>query len=118
MIEPARLLQSKGFEIYATKGTSSFLSTYKIPNTRVYMNDEEGEPKVLRMLHNKEIDLVVSVPKVVDIEHIDNGYKVRRAAVDLNIPLITNSRLAGAFINAFCSIPIDDLDILSWEELK
>ncbi len=118
MIEPARLLQSKGFEIYATKGTSSFLSTYKIPNTRVYMNDEDGEPKVLRMLHNKEIDLVVSVPKVVDIEHIDNGYKVRRAAVDLNIPLITNSRLAGAFINAFCSIPIDDLDILSWEELK
>ena len=118
ILEPARLLQKKGFEIYATKGTSAFLSTYKIPNTRVYMNDEEGEPKVLQMLHKKQIDLVVSVPKVVDTENIDNGYKVRRAAVDLNIPLITNSRLASAFINAFCSISVDDLDILSWEELK
>ncbi len=118
MLEPARLLQSRGYTLYATKGTSAFLSTYKIPNTRVYMNDEEGEPKVLKMLHKKEIDMVVSVPKVVDTENIDNGYKVRRAAVDLNIPLITNSRLAGAFINAFCSISIDDLDILSWEELK
>ena len=118
MLEPARLLQSKGFQIYATKGTSSFLSAYKIPNTRVYMNDEDGGPKVLQMLHQKQIDLVVSIPKVVDTEHIDNGYKVRRAAVDLNIPLITNARLAGAFINAFCSISIDDLDILSWEELK
>ena len=118
MLEPARLLQSKGYTIYATKGTSSFLTTYKIPNTRVFMNNEEGEPKVMKMLHKKQIDLVVSVPKVVDTEQIDNGYKVRRAAVDLNIPLITNSRLASAFINAFCSISIDDLDILSWEELK
>ena len=82
------------------------------------MNDEEGEPKILQMLHEKQIDLVVSVPKVVDIEQIDNGYKVRRAAVDLNIPLVTNSRLASAFINAFCSIPTEELDILSWEELK
>ncbi len=118
MIEPARLLYSKGYQIYATKGTSAFLSVYKIPNTRVYMNDEEGEPKILNMLHDRQIDLVVSVPKVVDTDHIDNGYKVRRAAVDLNIPLLTNTRLAGAFINAFCSIPVDELDILSWEELK
>ena len=118
LLEPARLLHSKGYRIYATKGTSAFLTAYKIPNTRVYMNDEEGSPKILQMLHEKHIDLVVSVPKVVDTENIDNGYKVRRAAVDLNIPLVTNSRLAAAFINAFCSMSVDDLDTLSWEELK
>ena len=118
LLEPARLLSRKGYKIYATKGTSAFLSTYRIPNTQVFMDDEEGEPKILRMLHDKDIDLVVSVPKVVDTDTVDNGYRVRRAAVDLNISLITNSRLAAAFINAFCSIPIDDLDIDSWEELK
>ena len=118
MLEPARLLQRSGYKIYATKGTSKFLTTYKVPNTRIYMDDEEGEPKALRLLHEKQIDLVVSVPKVIDTEHIDNGYKVRRAAIDLNIPLITNSRLAAAFINAFSTINVSDLDILSWEELK
>jgi hypothetical protein len=73
MLEPARLLQRSGYKIYATKGTSKFLTTYKVPNTRIYMDDEEGEPKALRLLHEKQIDLVVSVPKVIDTEHIDNG---------------------------------------------
>ncbi|MCH5220061.1 MAG: carbamoyl-phosphate synthase (glutamine-hydrolyzing) large subunit [Muribaculaceae bacterium] len=118
LLEPARLLHHKGFKIYATKGTSAFLNAYKIPNTQIYMDHEPGEPKVLQLLRDKKIDLVVSVPKIVDNENIDNGYKVRRLAVDLNIPLVTNSRLASAFINAFCSISVDELDILSWEELK
>ena len=70
------------------------------------------------MLHNKEIDMVVNIPKNLTAGELDNGYKIRRAAIDLNIPLITNARLASAFINAFCTMSIDDIAIKSWEEYK
>lgn len=128
LLEPVRALVRKGYAIYATKGTSAFLDTYHIPNTRVFLPNEVAEecpdtdtsklPMALDMLHNKEIDLVVSVPKETDNENINNGYKVRRASIDLNVPLITNPRLAGAFIYAFCAMDINDLAIRSWEEYK
>ena len=85
---------------------------------RVYQPNEEGSPKILDMLHNKEIDFVVNIPKNLTSKELSNGYKIRRAAVDLNIPLITNTRLASAFIQAFCEMSIDDIKIKSWDEYK
>lgn len=79
---------------------------------------EEGHPQALEMLHNKEIDMVVNIPKNLTAGELDNGYKIRRAAIDLNVPLITNARLASAFINAFCTMTVDDIAIKSWEEYK
>jgi carbamoyl-phosphate synthase large subunit len=70
------------------------------------------------MLHNKEIDMVVNIPRNLTVRELSNGYKIRRAAIDLNIPLITNSRLASAFINAFCSISLDDMNIKPWQDYK
>jgi carbamoyl-phosphate synthase large subunit len=108
----------KGYKLYATGGTSRYLTENGIENTLVYWPSEEGQPQALDMLHKKEIDLVVNVPKDLTVGEIDNGYKIRRASVDLNIPLITNPRLASAFINAFCSQGPDDLAIKSWDEYK
>jgi carbamoyl-phosphate synthase large subunit len=82
----------------------------------VYWPSEEGHPQALDMLHKKEIDMVVNVNKNLSSGELTNGYKIRRAAIDLNIPLITNARLASAFISAFCSVDIEDLDITSWQE--
>ena len=82
------------------------------------MADETGFPSALEMLHNKEIDMVVNIPKNLTAGELDNGYKIRRAAIDLNVPLLTNSRLASAFITAFCRKGIDDLEIESWDEYK
>ena len=84
----------------------------------VYWPSEEGHPQALEMLHNKEIDMVVNIPKNLTAGELDNGYKIRRAAIDLNVPLITNARLASAFINAFCTMTVDDIAIKSWEEYK
>ena len=119
MLDSVKLLVKNGYKIFATGGTSRFLSDNGIENTLVYWPSEEGkQPQALDMLHNKEIDMVVNVPKNLTVGEIGNGYKLRRAAVDLNIPLITNPRLASAFINAFCTIKLDDLAIRSWEEYK
>lgn len=118
LIEPARLLAAKGFTIFATKGTAAFLNEYHIPNIRVFLPHEQGMPQLMDMLHHKQFDLVVSVPKDIDLDNVDNGYKTRRAAIDLNIPLLTNARLAAAFINAFCTISIHDLPIRAWNEYK
>jgi carbamoyl-phosphate synthase large subunit len=118
MLEASALLVKKGYKLYATGGTSRYLTENGIENTLVYWPSEEGQPQALDMLHKKEIDLVVNVPKDLTVGEIDNGYKIRRASVDLNIPLITNPRLASAFINAFCSQGPDDLAIKSWDEYK
>ena len=117
-LEAARMLQKKGYKLYATGGSSKFLSENGVENTRVYWPSEEGQPQALDMLHKKEIDMVVNVPKNLTAGELDNGYKIRRAAIDLNIPLITNARLASAFINAFCTMTIDDIAIKSWSEYK
>ncbi len=118
MLEAARMLQKKGYDIFATGGSSKFLTENGVENTRVYWPSEEGHPQALEMLHKKEIDMVVNIPKNLTAGELDNGYKIRRAAIDLNIPMITNARLASAFINAFCTMDIDDIAIKSWEEYK
>ena len=118
MLSAARLLQQKGYSLYATGGTSRYLSENGIDNTLVYWPDEKREPQALGLLHRKEIDMVVNIPKDLSVGELDNGYQIRRAAVDLNIPLLTNARLASAFISAFCSLSVDDLIIKSWAEYE
>lgn len=118
MLDAARMLQKKGYRIFATGGSSRFLTENGVENTLVYWPSEDGQPQALDMLHNREIDMVVNIPKNLTAGELDNGYKIRRAAIDLNIPLITNARLASAFINAFCTMSIDDIAIKSWEEYK
>ncbi len=118
MLQAARQLQQKGYKLFATGGTSKFLTENGVENTRVYWPSEDGQPQALDMLHKKEIDMVVNIPKNLTAGELNNGYKIRRAAIDLNIPLITNARLASAFINAFCTMSVDDLAIKSWAEYK
>ena len=118
MLKAAQELKDKGYNIFATGGTSKFLTENGIKNTRVFWPSEEGKPQALEMLHKKEIDMVVNIPRDLTAGELDNGYKIRRAAIDLNIPLITNARLASAFIHAFCTMTIDDIEIKSWDEYK
>jgi len=118
MLAAARLLTEKGYNLFATGGTHNVLVENGIPSTLVYWPSQEGTPQALDLLHNKEIDMVVNIPKNLTEGELTNGYKIRRAAIDLNIPLITNPRLASAFINAFCTLTVDDLLIKSWEEYK
>ncbi len=116
MLVASRMLKEHGYKLYATGGTSRYLTENGIENTLVYWPSEEGQPQALDMLHNKEIDMVVNVPKNLSSGELTNGYKIRRAAIDLNIPLITNARLASAFIYAFCTQKLEDLDIKCWQE--
>ncbi|MCQ2144332.1 MAG: carbamoyl-phosphate synthase (glutamine-hydrolyzing) large subunit [Bacteroidales bacterium] len=119
MLDAAKMLISKGYQLYATKGTSRFLKDNKVPNTLVYWPSEpEKTPQALDLMHSHEIDMVVNIPKNLTVHELSNGYKIRRSAVDLNIPLITNARLAAAFIQCFCTITPDDLAIKSWSEYK
>ncbi|MGN0195489.1 MAG: carbamoyl-phosphate synthase (glutamine-hydrolyzing) large subunit [Candidatus Cryptobacteroides sp.] len=116
LLKTAQELHRHGYEIYATHGTSKFLNENGVPNIHVYWPGEEGEPNALKLLHEKKIDMVVNIPRDLTARELSNGYRIRRAAIDLNIPLITNARLAGAFISAFCNMKMDDLDIRSWDE--
>ncbi|MDD6507533.1 MAG: carbamoyl-phosphate synthase (glutamine-hydrolyzing) large subunit [Prevotellaceae bacterium] len=117
MLEAARTLQRNGYELYATGGTSKYLSENGIENTQVYWPSDEGkEPQALTLMHERKIDMVVNIPKNLTQHELSNGYKIRRTAIDLNIPLITNSRLASAFINAFCTLKPEDIDIKAWSE--
>ncbi|MGN1262834.1 MAG: carbamoyl-phosphate synthase large subunit, partial [Prevotella sp.] len=118
MLDTARLLVKHGYKLYATGGTSKFLTDNGVENTTVYWPSEDKHPQALDMLHNHEIDMVVNIPKNLTAGELSNGYKIRRAAIDLNVPLITNSRLASAFISAFCNMTIDDIAIRSWSEYK
>lgn len=118
MLDAARMLVEHGYKLYATSGSSKYLSENGVENTEVFWPSEDKQPQAIDMLHNHEIDLVVNIPKNLTAGELTNGYKIRRAAIDLNVPLITNSRLASAFINAFCRIKLDDIDIKSWAEYK
>nr|WP_308570888.1 carbamoyl-phosphate synthase (glutamine-hydrolyzing) large subunit [uncultured Prevotella sp.] len=119
MLDAARQLVEHGYQLYATGGTSRYLSENGVKNTMVYWPSEKGkEPQALTMLHQKKIDMVVNIPKNLTPTELTNGYTIRRASIDLNVPLITNSRLASAFINAFCSVKLDDIDIKAWSEYK
>ncbi len=117
MLESARLLHKHGYRLYATGGTSRYLSDNGIPNTMVHWPSDAGQdPQALDLLHNREIDMVINIPKDLTPRELSNGYKIRRAAIDLNIPLLTNARLASAFIAAFCSVAPSDIPIRSWDE--
>ena len=117
MLDAAKQLIQHGYQIYATTGTARYLTDNGIENTLVHWPSEEGqEPQALTLLHEHKIDMVVNIPKDLTAHELSNGYKIRRAAIDLNIPLITNSRLASAFINAFCTLKPEDIDIKAWGE--
>ena len=118
MLDAARELERCGYTLYATPGTSVYLTTNGVKNTLVYWPDEPHQPQALDMLHRREIDLVVNIPKDLTVGELSNGYKIRRAAIDLNIPLLTNSRLASEYIQAFCERSLDDLPIRAWNEFK
>ncbi len=117
MLAACAMLRDHGYKLFATPGTSRYLDENGIENTLVHWPSEEGQqPQALDMLHSKDIDMVVNVPKNLSTGELSNGYKIRRAAIDLNIPLITNARLASAFIYAFCTQKLDDLEIKCWQE--
>ncbi len=117
MLDAAHQLHNKGYRIYATQGTHQFLTDNGIPAIKVYWPSQpDMEPQALQMLHDKEIDLVVNIPKNLSPTELGNGHKIRRAAIDLNIPLLTNARLASAFINAFTTLPLDDIEIKPLDE--
>ncbi|MBR5930368.1 MAG: carbamoyl-phosphate synthase (glutamine-hydrolyzing) large subunit [Prevotella sp.] len=117
MLDAARLLKEHGYNLYATGGTSKYLAENGIENTKVYWPSEADQhPQALELLHEHQIDMVVNIPKDLTTHELTNGYKIRRAAIDLNVPLITNSRLASAFIQAFCTVELDEIGIKSWTE--
>ena len=119
LLEAAHQLHEHGYNLYATGGSHQFLTDNGIPAVKVYWPSEsDKEPQALQMIHDKKIDFVVNIPKNLTATELDNGYKIRRAAIDFNIPLITNTRLAAAFIDAFCNISLDEIQIKSWDEYK
>ena len=119
MLDAAQLLHNKGYALYATQGTHDMLAENGIPSTLVFWPTDEGkQPQALNLLHERKIDMVVNINKNLTAGELTNGYRLRRAAIDLNIPLLTNARLASAFITAFCTLPIEDLQIKSWAEYK
>ena len=118
ILDAARMLVEHGYELYATGGTSKYLTDNGVQNTLVHWPSDEGQPQALDLLHQHKIDMVVNIPKNLTTHELTNGYKIRRAAIDLNVPLITNARLASAFIQAFCTEGIEGIGIKSWSEYK
>jgi carbamoyl-phosphate synthase large subunit len=118
LLDSVRLLQQKGYVIYATGGSHQFFTENGVPSIRAFQPAEKGTPNTLDLIHEKQIDLVINIPKNLTQEELDNGYLVRRNAIDFNIPLFTNARLASAFIQAFCEIKMDEIPVKSWDEYK
>jgi carbamoyl-phosphate synthase large subunit len=119
MLDAARMLVEHGYVLYATGGTSKYLTDNGIANKLVHWPSEPDQhPQALQLLHNHQIDMVVNIPKDLTTHELTNGYKIRRAAIDLNVPLITNARLAAAFIHAFCTVGLAGIGIKSWSEYK
>ena len=116
LLNAARLLKSKGYNIFATVGTQKFLAENGVDATLLYWPDEDKQPNVIDYIREKKIDLVINIPKNLTHNELKNGYQIRRDAIDFNIPLITNARLASAFITAFCKMDISQISIKSWNE--
>jgi len=116
LLNSARALREKGYKLYATRGTQIFLENAGVEATVAYWPDENKSPNTIELLRSKEVDLVVNIPKDLTATELNNDYTIRRAAIDYNIPLLTNSRLASAFILAFCKLTDDDIAIKSWDE--
>jgi carbamoyl-phosphate synthase large subunit len=118
LVNSCRILKEKGYHLYGTRGTAQFLSQNDIVCTVLHWPDESAKPNTLDYLREKKIDLVINIPKDLTSTELSNDYTIRRSAVDFNIPLITNARLASAFIIAFCKLGIEDIAIKSWDEYK
>lgn len=118
LLEAARLLHKNGYTIYATGGSQKFLEDNGIPAIQVYWPNEEKKPNALEIIQHKEVELVVNIPKNFTASELDNGYKIRRAAIDYNVPLLTNYRLASAFIQSFCQLDVDNIEIKAWNEYE
>ena len=116
LLNSTRMLIEKGYNIYSTAGTAKFFKENEIDTQILYWPDEDKEPNIMEYLHDRKIDLVINIPKNHTKRELDNGYKIRRAAVDYNIPLITNARLASAFIYAICKVDPTEIAIKSWDE--
>ena len=116
LLNSTRMLIEKGYNIYSTAGTAKFFKENGIDTQILYWPDEDKEPNIMEYLHDRKIDLVINIPKNHTKRELDNGYKIRRAAVDYNIPLITNARLASAFIYAICKVDPTEIAIKSWDE--
>ena len=116
LLNSTRMLIEKGYAVYATEGTAKFLGENGIEVPVLYWPDEQREPNVMDYLRHGKVDLVINIPKNHTRRELDNGYTIRRAAVDYNIPLITNSRLASAYIYAFCRVAPADIAVKSWDE--
>ena len=118
LLESSRMLQKKGYQIYATSGTATFLNAHGVSTTPVFWPDErpDAENNVMKMIADHKFDLIVNIPKNHTKRELTNGYKIRRGAIDHNIPLITNARLASAFVNAFCEMDEKDIQIKPWQE--
>ena len=117
MLDSAMKLFKKGYILYATGGTQQYLSDNGIPAIKVYWPSEsDKQPQALDLLHKKQIELVVNIPKNLSSAELTNGYKIRRAAIDLNVPLLTNARLAATFIEAFTEIPLENIEIKPWDK--
>ena len=118
LLESARLLHSKGFNLFATAGSQRFLKENGVPATKVYWPSENKSPNTIELLQEKKIDMVVNIPKNLSVSELKNGYMIRRTSIDFNIPLITNTRLARAFIQAFCAMDVEEIEIKSWQEFN
>lgn len=118
LLTPCKQLAESGYKLYATGGSYRYLVENNIPCEHVYWPSEEMQPQALDLVRNKQVDLVINIPKNLTSGELSNGYKIRRAAIDFNVPLLTNDRLATAFINAFCTMDINDIAIKAWDEYK
>jgi carbamoyl-phosphate synthase large subunit len=116
LVNSCKLLIERDYHLFGTRGTAQFLEMNGIPCTMLHWPDEDKKPNTLDYLKNKMIDLVINIPKDLSKTELNNDYHIRRSAVDYNIPLITNARLASAFLTALCKIPIEDIAIKSWDE--
>jgi carbamoyl-phosphate synthase large subunit len=116
LLDSAKLLYEKGYNLYATAGSQKFLEENGVPATLVYWPSDNKSPGAVELIQNRQIDLIVNIPKNLTPRELRNGYYIRRAAIDFNVPLITNTRLASAFIHAFCQINLDDIEIKRWDE--
>ncbi|MBO5677638.1 MAG: carbamoyl-phosphate synthase (glutamine-hydrolyzing) large subunit [Bacteroidaceae bacterium] len=116
LLEPSQMLAANGYTLYATKGTAKFLKENGVEAIEVSWPDEEGDNKIMDMISAHAFDLIVNVPKNHTKRELTNGYKIRRGAIDHNIPLLTNARLAKAFIESFCAMKLEDIQIKSWQE--
>ncbi len=116
LLESAKILTDLGLRLYTTIGTHNFLQENNIKSTVVYWPDIKQEPNAYNLIKNGDVDMVINIPKTLESKELNNDYSIRRAAVDFNVPLITNARLASAFVYAISRYTLDDLSVKSWGE--